>query len=838
MPAKPTYEDLEARVKELEALLDRRTADLSREITEYVKVRADLETRTFELSQRLRELKAVLEISNASDQPSLRMEEFYRAVLEIIKASFHYPDIACVELKIGETAFRTTNYCDTSWKIGRGLLDGHHMIGRLTVGYLEERPERDFGPFSKEEKNLLVVLSRYLTQIIKRKQSEEQLERFQRVISQSLSMIVLTDKDGRIAYINPQLSKTLGYAPEDLIGKLHIFTPDDPRGMEIQRSIETALMEHGSYSGELEILTRDKGRIWVRAVVNPVIKHGEPEYFVGMFDDITMEMSLREQNRENQEKLDTIMENIPLSIILTDEKGRLNFINRQAEKQLRATWEEVRNKSLREVFPKEGQKAIRSLKRVYRTKKPSFDEYAYTIQGREYHFEIHRIPLFTEDGRVTQVMSIATDITRRKYEEKVFRIQQSVDSLQSIGETFEESLQALFDNLFELNWVDGGGLYLADYQAQRLRLVYTRGLSRQFVRSVKEYAFDTPNAAVVFARDPKYSSAIEFLEPTRQTVEAEKITFLTVLPLVYHDTVVGSLNLASRTDTGIDAFDRQAIEAIAQKTANLLEVINTRELLTKANEALMQQMQELREKQNLLIQKSKLESLGELSAGLAHEISQPLSVISLAFENILYKLQEHQALNEYFGRKSATINTNIDKIRQLIEHIRLFSRDQSTVMQEKVDVNQAVRNVLAMISVQLGRHHIATTRSLDAEACFVLGNPTKLEQVVMNLLSNARDAVDERERNLRGKIYMKQITITTRCEEKTITLTVEDNGTGIRPEHREKILNPFFTTKPPGQGTGLGLSIVYGIVTEMKGTIDIQSKLNKFTRMIVTFPRI
>jgi PAS domain S-box-containing protein len=482
----------------------------------------------------------------------------------------------------------------------------------------------------------------------------------------------------------------------------------------------------------------------VRASVTPVIKGGDLEYFVGVFDNISVEVALREQDREKQTRLDTIMEHIPLSITLTDENGRFTFVNRQAELNLQMDKEAILSKSITELFPREGKKALQDIRKVFRTKKPGFGQYSYHLQGKENYFEIQRLPLLDGDGRVTQVMSISANFTRQKYEEKVLKIQQTIDSLQSIGETFEESLRVLFENLFELDWIDGGGIYIIDQDTQSLRLVHHRGLSATFARSVESYPFDSPNAQAVLNGQPRYARPAEFLDPSRNIQNDEKITFIAVLPLVYHNTVVGSLNLASRAVSGIDEFNRQAIETIARKIANLMDVINTREELTRANEVLAKNLHELREKQDLLIQKSKLESLGEMSAGLAHEISQPLSVISLAFENILYKLQENQAHSEYFTRKSATINLNIDKIRQLIDHIRIFSRDQSSVMFEKVDANQAIRNTLAMTSVQLHRHHIFVHLSLDEEGCPILGNLTKMEQVIMNLVSNARDAVNER----------------------------------------------------------------------------------------------
>ena len=420
----------------------------------------------------------------------------------------------------------------------------------------------------------------------------------------------------------------------------------------------------------------------------------------------------------------------------------------------------------------------------------------------------------------------------------MLKIQQAIDSVQSIGETFEESLRILFDNLFELDWVDVGGLYLADPDREVLELVYHRNLSDDFLANASVYGYDTPNARVVFEGKPRYASAEQFLPSSINEVNYENILLIIVLPLIYQGNVVGSLNLGSKKISELDENDKRAMENIALKVANLMDLINTREMLSKANMELTSRYRDLREKQDLLLQKSKLESLGEIAAGLAHEINQPLSVISLAFENILYKLQQGGQHSEYFSRKSETINMNMEKIRELIDHIRLFSRDQSSVMFEKVDLNEAVRNSISLLNIQLKKHHINLVPDLCGEKCFTLGNMTKMEQVVMNLLSNARDAVDEKGKQLKGSDYRKQIRITTVRSEKTISLVMEDNGTGIPEENLEKVFNPFFTTKPPGHGTGLGLAMVYGIVTEMKGSVEIESKLNTFTIIKIVLPGI
>jgi len=327
-----------------------------------------------------------------------------------------------------------------------------------------------------------------------------------------------------------------------------------------------------------------------------------------------------------------------------------------------------------------------------------------------------------------------------------------------------------------------------------------------------------------------------YLTSTKEDVHKEKITFIAVLPLVYQDKVLGLLNLASRKVFSIDETDREALETIAMKIGNLLELIKTRMELDRSNKQLTAMLKEMRVNQQILIQKSRLESLGELSAGLAHEINQPLSVMSLAMENIYYKLQQQAATEEYLIHKFKTINHNINKIRELIDHVRIFSRDQGTIMFERVDVNQVINNGLSMISSQLRNRNIVVSAELTEIDGYTLGNPSRLEQVFLNLLSNSRDALEEKEKKSGFRGNPMRIQIKTIVKENKIIISFRDNGTGISKENLQRIFNPFFTTKSAGHGTGLGLPIVYGIIREMKGDISVKSEEGSFTEISITLP--
>ncbi len=264
------------------------------------------------------------------------------------------------------------------------------------------------------------------------------------------------------------------------------------------------------------------------------------------------------------------------------------------------------------------------------------------------------------------------------------------------------------------------------------------------------------------------------------------------------------------------------------------------EKLRKLNRNLEQRVKEELEKikrqQHLLIQKSKLESLGELAAGMAHEINQPLGSISMGLDNIMYKYSKDELSEDYINRKFDSLFQDISRIRNIIEHIRIFSRDQQAEKFEKVSVNDVIYNALSLITSQYKNHNILLSIETTEEDCYTIGNKYKLEQVVLNLLSNAKFAVDEKLNSIENSDYQKMITIKSSVNDGNTFITIEDNGIGISEKIRDNIFDPFFTTKKAEVGTGLGLSIIYGIIKEMKGEIKVESEVNVFTRMIISAP--
>ncbi|MCD4747700.1 MAG: PAS domain S-box protein [Bacteroidales bacterium] len=300
-----------------------------------------------------------------------------------------------------------------------------------------------------------------------------------------------------------------------------------------------------------------------------------------------------------------------------------------------------------------------------------------------------------------------------------------------------------------------------------------------------------------------------------------------------------------RAEESLQKLNTELEKRIEERTRDLQKEIAERtqaeeelkELNLNLEKRVNEELKRREKQQQLLIQKSKLESLGELAAGIAHEINQPLGGISMGLDNILFKLSNDNLSKEYIKSKCNSLFLDIDRIKQIINHVRIFSRDQETVYFDKIDVNEVIHNALSMINTQYSNHNIKILLNLEKNSCFSVGNKYKLEQVILNLISNARYAVEERQKMINNKKYQKQIEINSFCTDNKINLEIEDNGIGISEENLNNIFNPFFTTKDVEKGTGLGLSITYGILKEMQGDISVISEINKFTKIKVSLPK-
>jgi histidine kinase len=242
------------------------------------------------------------------------------------------------------------------------------------------------------------------------------------------------------------------------------------------------------------------------------------------------------------------------------------------------------------------------------------------------------------------------------------------------------------------------------------------------------------------------------------------------------------------------------------------------------------------ETEQQLIQASKMATLGEMATGVAHELNQPLSVIKTASSFIARKISRKEPIDEeILGTMAREIDSHVDRATRIINHLREFGRKPEMSL-EPVRVNEVLRRAFDIFSQQLKLREITVDWRLDESLPPIKADPGRLEQVFINMLINARDAIEERWAGTTAPPGGKRITITSRRISSGVRVEVEDTGRGIPRGILDKIFEPFFTTKKVGKGTGLGLSISYGIIKDCGGTIRAESVEGEWTRFVMTFP--
>lgn len=448
------------------------------------------------------------------------------------------------------------------------------------------------------------------------------------------------------------------------------------------------------------------------------------------------------------------------------------------------------------------------------------------VRGIYLALDVYKAPFINEAGDIVGTVGCGRDVTKEKAIE---------EELQRTEERFRE----LFENTFDMiQSVDANG---------NLQMV-----NRAWLKTLKydENEIIGQNLFTVIHPD-HHAFCQSFFEKVQQGESLENIETTFVAKDGGRVHVVG--NVTPRVIDGRFVATQAIFHNITERKRNEQEILRahaeleqrvqarTAELL-KANELLRIKIQEskqaeaertrayeeLQSTQAQLIQAAKLASIGELASGVAHELNQPLMVIRGNAQLIKKAVNNTSQSSPEIETSIHLLERNTKRMMNIIDHLRSFSRQSHSEFTE-VDVNSVLQDALLMVEEQLRLHRVKVIRKFSMDLPKICGDANQLEQTFLNLLTNARDAIESRvatDTAAHDGTNAEAHTIVIETQrsseyENMIEVRVNDSGCGIAPEIAPKVFDPFFTTKQVGQGTGLGLSISYGIVQDHGGHIDI-----------------
>ena len=425
----------------------------------------------------------------------------------------------------------------------------------------------------------------------------------------------------------------------------------------------------------------------------------------------------------------------------------------------------------------------------------------------------------------------------------------SVGELRALGEVsqavnstldLETVLSTIVAKAVQLSGTEAGAIYVFDDRQREFHLRATYGMDQELIEALthQRIGLDEPNVVQALAQpepiqvaDLRDEAPNEINEITLRAGFCARL----VAPLTRGEEVVGLLVVRRRAP---GAFPQNTVDLIRTFAAQSAVAIENARLFRDVEASL----EDLRTTQDRLVQTQKLASLGQLTAGIAHEIKNPLNFVN-NFSGVSTELIDE--LREALGRMTGddktrreiaeltdTLRDNLDKIVQhgkradaIVKNMLLHSREGSGE-HRLVNVNALVEESLNLAyhgaRAEKQGFKMNMERSFDPAAGQVDVYPQEITRALLNLISNGFYAATKRKELGNGDGYEPTLTASTRNLGDRVEITIRDNGTGIPPEVRDKMFNPFFTTKPAGEGTGLGLSITHDIIVKQhSGSIKV-----------------
>ncbi|MBT5947706.1 MAG: GAF domain-containing protein [Nitrospinaceae bacterium] len=714
--------------------------------------------------------------------------------------------------------------------VGVPLREGMKIIGVifcLTAGR---------GAFSSMDEEILRSLSDQAVIAIENARLHEEAQRsrifFESVVDDNADAIHVADIEGNIIYWNRGSEKLFGYSNDEALGQhfSDLLIPDDQRARWL-RSVSDRVTESGvAFHTETQRNRKDGSLVAVSLTLSPV-KDAEGNLIAisAIHKDLTGRKHAEEALLEREQRLRTILDTAVDGIITIDERGIVDSINPSAQKLTGYTSAEVVGQNVSMLMPNPFQNEHDSYINNYlKTGIPGI-----LGQARE-------VPALRKDGTTIPVDLSVTEIwlgkrrlfngtirdlterkrTEKEREEYVERLMTLNRLTQKVGTSLDldEALEAILESTVQLLNVPYVGVFTRQGEVFALRAF--RG--RYHTETANRF-YRVGEGGVGLTVEKGSSLFVENV-PEDPNWKMQKASwdygirnFLGV-PLKSEGEVIGVLSCLATEPRIYTKGEYELINAFANMAAITIR--------NAANHSQMKEtLDELRRSQEMNIRAEKLSSLGVLAAGAAHEILNPASVILMRAEMIGEDAEE-----ESFESKSANIIVrNVRRIRNICDDLRRFSRDEVPSM-EPFDPDEALRFSLELIRHELAPAGIKLDMEVNDVPFVVMGDSSQIQQVFLNLISNARDAMPD------GGVLSICSTRSDHAGKDFRELQISDTAMGIPKDVLPQIFDPFFTTKPADKGTGLGLSVLHGIVKSHEGEVSVESQPGEGSTFTVRLP--
>ena len=637
-----------------------------------------------------------------------------------------------------------------------------------------------------------------LQDITQRRQAEEALrqsqERYRSVVEDSPGMICRFAPDGTITFVNDAYCEYFGRGAADLVGeRFTSLIPEAEREAVLARVISLT-PEASTLTHEHRVMGTEGDVRWQRWTNRALFdEQGWPIAFQSFGEDITEQKRAEEALRAQESLLRNIIEGTDDPVFVKDRQGRYALVNAAGAKEVGRTPEHIIGRLDAELFPPDLAGRLRSAdQRILATGRgETYEEVFAQRDGEGRTYLVAKYPRFDADGTVVGIIGVARDITERK-------------QAQLEMERSHREYRGLFEHAHDAILIFRPDDEVVLEVNKRACEMYGFSRSEFIGLSIKTISVDLDHGDEL-VHETLTTGSIAQGESAHYRADGSPMLMQINATLVEYGGEQAILTINR------DISDRKrAEEKLAEYREHLEELVDAR---TK----------ELEDSRKELARKEKLASIGTLSAGLAHEINNPVGVILLAAHNVLERVRECDE-DRVMERSIRHIVENAQRCDRIIKNVLQFGRRERSP-KNLGDLGAVIRRAVTIAEVEFAEAPGVITRALSENAPMLPLNELEMEHVFVNLIRNSLEAGA-------GAIHISL----GRAPALGLRVIIRDDGPGIPPEHVDRVFDPFFTTRREQGGTGLGLSIAHGIIRDHGGMIGVTSDAGSGTTFTIDLP--